>query len=69
VSFDKIHRALPGFLRCRGDPPAGAGELREPFERIASPEEIFQFRAFTRLDQLESPIWTRPIEDEFYWRY
>jgi hypothetical protein len=33
------------------------------------PAEIFQFRAFTRLKQLEYLIRTRQIDDEFYWKY
>ncbi len=68
VSFDKIHRLLPGF-RCDWDARAGAEQLRELFQRIAMPEETFQFRAFTRLKQLEFLIRTRQIDDEFFWRY
>lgn len=68
VSFDKIHRELPGFS-CDWNARAGAEQLREVFERIAMPDEIFQFRAFTRLKQLEFLIRTRQIDDEFYWRY
>ncbi len=68
VSFDKIHRELPGFS-CDWNARAGAEQLREVFERIAMPDEIFQFRAFTRLKQLEFLIKTRQIDDEFYWRY
>lgn len=68
VSFDKIYRQLPGF-RCDWNAHSGAEQLREVFERIAMPGEIFQFRAFTRLKQLEYLIKTRQIDDEFYWRY
>ena len=68
VSFDKIHRELPGFS-CDWNARAGAEQLREVFERIAMPDEIFQFRAFTRLKQLEFLIRTRQIDAEFYWRY
>lgn len=68
VSFDKIHQRLPGF-RCDWDARGGAQQLRELFERIAMPSEIFQFRAFTRLKQLEFLIKTRQVDEEFYWRY
>lgn len=68
VSFDKIYSQLPGF-RCDWNARTGAEQLREVFERITMPGEIFQFRAFTRLKQLEYLIKTRQIDDEFYWRY
>jgi nucleoside-diphosphate-sugar epimerase len=68
VTFDKIHRELPGF-KCDWNARAGAEQLLEVYERIAMPAEIFQFRAFTRLKQLEYLIRTRQIDDEFYWKY
>lgn len=67
VNFDKIHAALPDF-RCDWDARRGATQLRELFERIAMPKEIFEFRAFTRLKQLEFLIRTRQLDDEFYWK-
>lgn len=66
VSFDKIHAALPGF-KCDWDAKSGAKQLRDLYERIAMPDEIFKFRAFTRLKQLEYLIKTRQIDGEFYW--
>jgi nucleoside-diphosphate-sugar epimerase len=68
VSFDKIHRELPGFS-CAWTAQRGAGQLRELFERIAMPTSIFEFRAFTRLKQLEYLIKTQQIDSEFFWRY
>lgn len=68
VNFDKITKGLPGF-KCEWDARRGAEQLRELFERIAMPKEIFEFRAFTRLKQLEFLIRTRQIDGEFYWRY
>jgi nucleoside-diphosphate-sugar epimerase len=67
VSFDKIHRELPGF-KCSYTPRDGARQLRELFERIKMPEETYKFRAFTRLKQLKYLQATRQIDDEFYWR-
>ncbi|MBU0996133.1 MAG: SDR family oxidoreductase [Proteobacteria bacterium] len=66
VSFDKINTQLPGF-KCRQDPVSGANQLREVFERINMPADIFNFRAFTRLKQLEYLIKTKQIDEKFFW--
>jgi nucleoside-diphosphate-sugar epimerase len=66
VNFDKIHRLLPDF-RCRRDARTGARELREVFERIKLSPEMFEFRAFTRLKQLEHLLRTSQIDDQFFW--
>lgn len=67
VSFEKINSQLPGF-RCRFDAIQGAYQFRELFERIAMPRETFEFRAYTRLKQLEYLIKTRQIDNKFFWR-
>jgi nucleoside-diphosphate-sugar epimerase len=67
VNFDRIHRELPGF-KCSFTPRDGARQLRELFERIKMPEEIYKFRAFTRLKQLNYLQATNQIDGEFYWR-
>lgn len=67
VSFDKIKAQLPGF-RCRRKAQLGAEQLREVFERIGMSDETFQFRAYTRLKQLEYLLRTRQIDGRFYWR-
>jgi nucleoside-diphosphate-sugar epimerase len=66
VSFEKIHTKLPGF-RCHRNVTVGANELRELFERIDMTSENFEFRAFTRLKQLEYLIRTRQIDDYLFW--
>lgn len=66
VSFDKINARLPGF-RCRRNALTGARELRELFERIGLSREMFEFRAFTRLRQLEYLIKTRQLDEHFFW--
>jgi nucleoside-diphosphate-sugar epimerase len=66
VSFDKIHRELPGF-KCRFTARDGARQLRELFERIDMKPDVYQFRAFTRLKQLNYLQSTRQIDGEFYW--
>jgi hypothetical protein len=67
VSFDKIRHHLPGF-RCRWTAERGAAELRQVFERIAMGKEVFNYRAFTRLQQLKYLLATRQIDQNFYFR-
>ncbi len=67
VNFDRIHRELPGF-RCRYTARDGARQLREVFERIQMTPETYQFRAFTRLKQLQYLQATGQIDDDFFWR-
>ena len=67
VSFEKINTQLPGF-RCQRDATIGAYQIRELFERIDMSSEIFGFRAYTRLKQLEYLIRTRQIDDDFFWQ-
>jgi nucleoside-diphosphate-sugar epimerase len=67
VSFEKINKSLPGF-RCRRDPAAGANQLRDLFEGISMSPEIFEFRAYTRLRQLEFLVKTRQVDEQFFWR-
>jgi nucleoside-diphosphate-sugar epimerase len=67
VSFDKIRRHLPGF-RCRWTAERGAAELHQVFERIGMGKEVFNYRAFTRLQQLKYLLATRQIDEDFYFR-
>ena len=67
VNFDKINSQLPGF-RCQRDARSGAREFRSLFERIQMTRETFEFRAFTRLKQLEHLLSTEQIDESFYWR-
>lgn len=66
VSFDRIHRELPGFT-CKYTPRDGARQLHELFERIQMQPEIFQFRAFTRLKQLRYLQSTGQLDANFFW--
>lgn len=65
VSFDKITNQL-GF-KCKRNAKIGAEQLYEVFKRIDMPPEIFNFRAFTRLKQIEYLIRTQQIDDKFFW--
>lgn len=65
VSFEKISTQL-GF-QCKRNAKIGAEQLHEVFKRIDMPPEIFNFRAFTRLKQIEYLIRTQQINDKFFW--
>jgi nucleoside-diphosphate-sugar epimerase len=67
VSFDKIATKLPGF-QCRWNAEKGAAQLRDVFEQIQLTPELFAFRAFTRLAQLEHLLATNRLDEHFYWR-
>jgi nucleoside-diphosphate-sugar epimerase len=66
VSFEKIRKHLPTF-KSRWDARRGAEQLLELFRRIDMTGEVFQFRAFTRLKQLEYLIRTGQIDSDFFW--
>jgi nucleoside-diphosphate-sugar epimerase len=67
VNFDRIHRELPGFS-CKFTARDGARQLHEIFERIRMSDDIYKFRAFTRLKQLQYLQTTDQIDADFYWR-
>jgi nucleoside-diphosphate-sugar epimerase len=67
VSFEKINTSLPGF-KCRRDAQMGAYQFLELFERIDMSLELFEFRAYTRLKQLEYLLGKGQIDERFYWR-
>ena len=66
VCFDKIHASLPGF-RCQRGVRSGARELLELFQSIDMSPETFEFRAYTRLKQLQHLLHTGQIDQEFHW--
>ena len=65
VSFDKISSQLS--FKCKRNARIGAEQLYEVFRRIDMAPDIFNFRAFTRLKQIEYLIRTRQIDDKFFW--
>ncbi len=67
VSFEKIKSRLPEF-KCRRDARLGARQLCELFERIGMSREMFEFRAYTRLRQLEYLLKAGQLDANFYWR-
>ena len=66
VSFEKIKSVLPGF-RCQRDAVTGAAQFRELFERIQMSPQLFQFRTFTRLKQIQHLIQTGQVNQELFW--
>ncbi len=66
VSFDKIHRQLPGFA-CEWSAARGARQLHDLFARIDLTGEVFTHRGFTRLSQIEYLLRTGQIDPDFFW--
>ena len=67
VSFAKIGQHLPTF-RCHWTAERGAAQLRDVFTDIGMSREVFNYRAFTRLQQLKYLVATRQIDEDFYFR-
>jgi nucleoside-diphosphate-sugar epimerase len=66
VNFDKIHSTLPGF-KCQRNAETGARELLGVFQSISMSADVFNFRAYTRLKQLQHLLRTQQIDQDFYW--
>jgi nucleoside-diphosphate-sugar epimerase len=66
VSFEKILKHLPDF-KCAWDARRGARQLCDLFTRIDMTKEVFEYRTFTRLKQLEYLIRTQQIDSQFFW--
>jgi nucleoside-diphosphate-sugar epimerase len=67
VCFDKLSRQLPSF-QCDWNVEKGTRQFAELFRQIAFGAEDFNFRAYTRLKQLQFLIKTNQIDQEFYWK-
>lgn len=66
VSFAKIQKHLPRF-KCRWDARRGAEQLLNLFRRVDMTEEVFEYRSFTRLKQLQYLIRTHQVDENFFW--
>ncbi|MBD1913407.1 MULTISPECIES: SDR family oxidoreductase [unclassified Leptolyngbya] len=66
VSFEKINTQVPGF-KCDWDALRGAQQLLQVFTQIDMTKEVFEYRAFTRLKQLEYLLHTQQIDKDFFW--
>jgi nucleoside-diphosphate-sugar epimerase len=67
VNFDKIENTLESY-KAKWDADAGAAQFYELFKRIDMTRDVFEFRAFTRLKQLEYLLRTSQLDDDFFWR-
>lgn len=67
VSFDRIGEVLPGFA-CAWDARAGAEQLAEVFGRVDLDAELFGYRGYTRLDQLQYLIRTGQVDGDLRWK-
>jgi nucleoside-diphosphate-sugar epimerase len=65
VSFARLQKVLPGF-QCQWNARRGAEELRELFQQISLTPELFEHRAFTRLQQLQYLQKSGAIDAAFY---
>ncbi|HZF16513.1 MAG TPA: SDR family oxidoreductase [Steroidobacteraceae bacterium] len=68
VSFRKIRERMPAY-RTQWNARRGAQELYELFKRIDMPQDIYKFRAFTRLKQLQYLIRTGQVDADLRWKY
>jgi len=66
ASFDKIHDRLPAF-KARWDVRSGAQQLLEVFQAIDMTPELFEFRGYTRIKQIEYLLRTSQLDREFFW--
>ncbi len=67
VCFDKIRSLVPGF-QCRHDAREGATQLLTLFRKLNMSRELFEFRTFTRLKQLEYLLSASQIDGRFLWK-
>jgi nucleoside-diphosphate-sugar epimerase len=67
VNFDKISKHLPQF-RCDWDADKGVQQFYDLFRQIDFTLESFEYRAFTRLKQLQYLIRTGQIDRRFFWK-
>ena len=64
VAFAKIREHLPEF-RCRYTAADGAQHLHDVFSCVGMSADMFAFRAYTRLKQLQHLVATREIDADF----
>ena len=67
VSFEKSNTKRPG-CSCDWDARKGAKQWHQVFKAIDMDKDTFQYRAFTRLKQLEYLIRTSQIDEDFFFK-
>ena len=66
VNFDKISKHLPEF-RCEWDADRGVEQFYQLFRQIDFTLQTFEYRAFTRLKQLQYLIRSGQVDNSFFW--
>jgi nucleoside-diphosphate-sugar epimerase len=66
VNFDKVRKHLPEF-QCEWDADRGVEQFYQLFRQIDFTPESFEYRAFTRLKQLQYLIRTDQVDNSFFW--
>ena len=66
VSFDKIHKTLPGF-KCRWNVESGIMHLLSELDTIGLTTDLFNQRDFYRLQHIEYLHQTKQIDDNLFW--
>jgi nucleoside-diphosphate-sugar epimerase len=66
VNFDKIRKHLPEF-QCEWDAEKGVEQFYQLFRQIDFTLRTFEYRAFTRLKQLQYLSRTGQIDKNFFW--
>lgn len=66
VNFDKIGKHLPEF-RCEWDADRGVEQFYQLFRQIDFTLQTFEYRAFTRLKQLQYLIRSGQVDNSFFW--
>lgn len=67
VNFDKVRKHLPEF-QCEWDADRGVEQFYQLFRQIDFTPQTFEYRAFTRLKQLQYLIRTGQVDNSFFWR-
>jgi nucleoside-diphosphate-sugar epimerase len=67
VNFDKVSKHLPDF-KCDWDADRGVKQFYNLFRQIDFTLETFEYRAFTRLKQLQYLVRTGQIDQKFFWK-
>lgn len=67
VSFDKINTIFPGFASKR-NAKTGVKELYKLYKKINLTREMFEFRGYTRLKQLNYLLKTKKLDKKLFWK-
>ena len=66
VNFDKVRKHLPEF-QCEWDADRGVEQFYQLFRQIDFTPQTFEYRAFTRLKQLQYLIRSGQVDNSFFW--